>query len=1014
MQCPFCQTENLPTAGACTKCSTPLPLNDPSSGKTLAGGTLAGAAPGGATLAGGTLAGGTLGGATLAGGTIAGGATPRGTYAWSRAVTPRPEAPFAQGEALVGSLLAGRYEILAMLGQGGMGAVYKARDTELERLVALKLIRPELAMNEEILRRFKQELILARAVTHRNVIRIFDLGESDGTKFITMEFVEGRDIKSLLTQNGKLPPDQAVDIVMQVCLALEAAHTEGVVHRDLKPQNIMMDQQARALVMDFGIARSMEFGGMTQTGALVGTPEYMSPEQVRGEHVDTRSDLFTLGVIFQELLTGKIPFQAETAMASMFKRTKERAVPVRQLDPSVPPYLAEIVAKCLEIDPNLRFQSARELYDALEAWKSGASAPFRLRTVRWLRQGARRWQWIAAGLVLVILGVVAFFLRGKFIVAPATAHAPVTVMIADFDNHTGDAVFAGTLESTLKLALEGASFINAYDRTRLRDLGVPPLPSLDDSKAQEIAANQGLNVVIFGSLDSRAGGYQLSLKALQTVTGKTLLTAEETASDKKEVLSAVGKLGSDVRKALGDATSEADQRFSMETLSAASLEAVHEYAVALDDLSSGKNEDAQKHFSEAVNLDPNFGMGYAGIAQASHNLGEQQDAEKYIKQAITHIDHMTERERYRTRASLYSLTGDSQKCVDEYDTLLAKYPSDTGAYNNVANCLTQLRNMPKALEEIRRAVAILPKRATYRVNLALYSAYGDDFQTAATEARTTQQLNPNYVYGYLAEAFADLGQEQISPATAVYQKIASMNPSIAAAGLGDVAIYEGRFQDAVKILQKGAADDAMDHKPDAAADKLEALAYTHLLMGQKAAALSNVESALDLSKSVKTRFLSARIYAAFSETVKATALASGLSSELQVEPQAYGKLIEGELALGKNDARGAVKLFTDANTLLDTWIGRFDLGRAYVGIEAYTEADSEFDRCLKRRGEVLALFLDEVPTYGYFPPVYYYQGRVREGLKTEGFAESYKKYLSIRDKAGEDPLLAEVRHRAGM
>ena len=235
-----------------------------------------------------------------------------------------------------GVLLGNRYEIVAILGQGGMGAVYKARDRELDRMVALKVIRPELAGDSDILQRFKQELILARKITHRNVIRIFDLGDADGIKFITMEFIEGRDLKSLLVEKGKLPPEQAVEIVQQVCLALEAAHSEGVVHRDLKPQNIMLDKDSRASVMDFGIARSLDLGGMTQTGALMGTPEYMSPEQVRGEHVDARSDLFTLGIILQEILTGKLPFQAETAMASMYKRTMERAVSVHNLDTSVP------------------------------------------------------------------------------------------------------------------------------------------------------------------------------------------------------------------------------------------------------------------------------------------------------------------------------------------------------------------------------------------------------------------------------------------------------------------------------------------------------------------------------------------------------------------------------------------------------------------------------------------------------------------------------------------------------
>src|SRR3984893_517308 len=226
MQCPICQADHPPSAASCTKCSTPLPTYD----EVL--------------------------NATMADGTLNGGPTPQGTSAWSVAVTPSPSAPYAQGEELVGTLLAERYEILELLGQGGMGAVYKARDTELERFVALKLIRPELASNPEILHRFKQELILARDVTHRNVIRIFDLGQTKGIKFITMEYVEGRDLRTMLRERGKIPPEETVQIIAQVCRALEAAHAAGVVHRDLKPQNIMLDAKDRVYVMDFGIAHS--------------------------------------------------------------------------------------------------------------------------------------------------------------------------------------------------------------------------------------------------------------------------------------------------------------------------------------------------------------------------------------------------------------------------------------------------------------------------------------------------------------------------------------------------------------------------------------------------------------------------------------------------------------------------------------------------------------------------------------------------------------------------------------
>src|ERR1700722_16522209 len=390
MDCPHCKTPNSSGAATCTNCRAPLGGN---AGKMVAALTppIGKDAP--------TLVDGTSGytpeppsssQTTLDDSAPASMAIPADWSVPSRNPVPVAGATLSLAAVKPGFLLGNRYEIVTMLGEGGMGAVYKARDRELDRMVALKVIRPELAESPEILQRFKQELILARKVTHRNVIRIFDMGDADGIKFITMEFIEGRDLKSLLVEKGKLPPEQAVDVVQQVCLALEAAHAEGVVHRDLKPQNIMVDQQGRASVMDFGIARSLEFGGATQTGALIGTPEYMSPEQVRGEHVDVRSDLFTLGIIFQELLTGAIPYKAETAMASMYKRTRERAIPVRQLNPDVPQYLSDVVAKCLEIEPKDRFQSAREMYDALEAWKNGSAAPIRLWTVRWVRHLVRK------------------------------------------------------------------------------------------------------------------------------------------------------------------------------------------------------------------------------------------------------------------------------------------------------------------------------------------------------------------------------------------------------------------------------------------------------------------------------------------------------------------------------------------------------------------------------------------------------------------------------------------------
>ncbi len=263
---------------------------------------------------------------------------------------------------------------------------------------------------------------------------------------------------------------------------------------------------------------------------------------------------------------------------------------------------------------------------------------------------------------------------------------------------------------------------------------------------------------------------------------------------------------------------------------------------------------------------------------------------------------------------------------------------------------------------------------------------------------------------------AQLGQNQLSQADDTYhalEKVSATGRSFAASGLADLATYEGRYSDAVHILEEGAAADLSVKELDRAAEKFAPLAYVQLLRGQKVPALAAAESALANSKEVKVRLLAGLIFAQLGETAKARALADSLSSELQAEPQAYAKLIKGELGLKTGSARDAIGLFTDVDNLLDTWIGRFELGRAYLDAGAFAEADSEFDRCIKRRGEAILLFMDEVPTYGYFPLVYYYQGRVREGLKSSGFADSYRAYLNIRQKAGEDPLLAEVRHRAG-
>jgi tetratricopeptide (TPR) repeat protein len=333
------------------------------------------------------------------------------------------------------------------------------------------------------------------------------------------------------------------------------------------------------------------------------------------------------------------------------------------------------------------------------------------------------------------------------------------------------------------------------------------------------------------------------------------------------------------------------------------------------------------------------------------------------------------------------------------------------AHNNVAFCQTQLRKMTDAVKEVRRATEILPKRGLYRLNLALYSAYASDFPAAEADSLEAQKLG--VPLGLQPLAYAQVGQDRLSDAVQTYQALMKVNPqgpSIATSGLADIALYEGRFADAVDIYASGAQVDLERKNADRAGAKFAGLAYAELQRGRTAAARAAATQAIKTSQAIRPRLLAGRVLVEAGDVAGATTVAAQLAKEPQAEAQASAQVIHGAIARKNGDHTQAIKALTAARELVDTWTVQFELGRAFLAAGQFTQADGAFDRCVTGRGE---LFLDEEPTYGQLPEVYYLQGRARQGQKILGFEDLYRRYLSIREKAGEDPLLKDVRSRVG-
>ncbi len=653
----------------------------------------------------------------------------------------------ASGPLSTGQDFGNRYHIIRVLGVGGMGAVYQAWDQELEVAVAVKVVRTE-ATNDPIVardleRRFKRELLLARQVTHRNVVRIHDLGEIDGIKYITMPYIQGVDLATVLKRDGTLPVSRALRIARQVASGLAAAHQAGVIHRDLKPANIMIDGDDNAVIMDFGIAKSATGtgAGLTVAGSIVGTVEYMAPEQARGEEPDQRVDIYAFGLIFYDMLVRRRQSSAtESAVAGLMARMQQAPPPPRSIDPNVPEAVDQIIAACIQPNPAARFQKSADLSGALDALDAeghpGGTAirttafsvpvppPAATTTTVAIAVPARRMPWLtwkaglaAAALLLAITGVV-FRERLPFgtTSAPAPSGETISLAILPFRNASGDPSLdwlGSSLAEMLRTEVgESASFRTvSSDRLHqiLRDLRISGDSTLDPASLGRLAEFSNASTVLWGQY--LRFGSEIRIDAtLQDVKRQRTIPLKAQAPSESALLGAIEQLAQSIREGLALSSNVVDElRARAFKPSSNSVQALRYYNEGLQLVRQGKQLEAQKKFEAATQEDGEFALAYSKLAQTHADLGYTNEAQQFSRRAVSLSESLPPQEKYLIQAGHARILNDTTKAIELYVNLEKVSPDNEDVLFNLATLYEDTGAFDLAHERYMKLLARDPK-----------------------------------------------------------------------------------------------------------------------------------------------------------------------------------------------------------------------------------------------------------------------------------------------------------------